>query len=193
MLLDNHMHEIMNTDIDKFCQILALPNDARQSAATVLTLKLHIFSTNFLWLSMITNNFYSLDNTIQNGWWDLDNCGTLSVNSFVPGRSWCDFKNVIFNLGLLIGILKSSDIVLRCMPHDLTDDKSTLVQVMAWCRQATSHNLNQCWPRSPRPYGVTRPQWVKDSLYAAMAHSLLNLSIPVPVPHYQWDQMVWHH
>ena len=27
---------------------------------------------------------------------------------------------------------------------DLTDDKSTLVQVMAWCRQATSHYLNQC-------------------------------------------------
>ena len=26
------------------------------------------------------------------------------------------------------------------------DDKSTLVQVMAWCRQATSHYLNQCWP-----------------------------------------------
>ena len=24
------------------------------------------------------------------------------------------------------------------MPLDLTDDKSTLVQVMAWCRQATT-------------------------------------------------------
>ena len=44
---------------------------------------------------------------------------------------------------------------------DLTDDKSTLVQVMAWSRQATSHYLDQCWPRSPTPYGVTRPQWVK--------------------------------
>ena len=48
------------------------------------------------------------------------------------------------------------------MPLDLTDDKSTLVQVMAWCRQATNHYLNQCWPRSPTSYGVTRPQWVKD-------------------------------
>ena len=46
------------------------------------------------------------------------------------------------------------------MPQDLADDKSTLVQVMAWCRQATSHYLNQYWPRSPTPYGVTRPQWV---------------------------------
>ena len=47
--------------------------------------------------------------------------------------------------------------------RDLTDDKSTLVQVMAWCHQATSHYLNQCWPRSPTPYGITRPQWVKSS------------------------------
>ena len=31
---------------------------------------------------------------------------------------------------------------------------------MAWCRQATSHYLNQCWPRSLPPYGVIRPQWV---------------------------------
>ena len=53
------------------------------------------------------------------------------------------------------------------MPRDLTDDKSTLVQVMAWCRQATSHYLNQCWPRSPMPYGVTRPQWVKLALIMA--------------------------
>ena len=83
------------------------------------------------------------------------------VNSLAPGRSSCDFKNVIFNLALLIGIFKSSyDNVLRWMPQDLTVDKSTLVQVMAWCRQATSHYLNQCWPRSPTPYGITRPQWV---------------------------------
>ena len=35
------------------------------------------------------------------------------------------------------------------------DDMSALVQVMAWCRQATSHYLNQCWPRSPMPYELT--------------------------------------
>ena len=46
------------------------------------------------------------------------------------------------------------------MPQNLTDDKSTLVQVMAWCHQAASHYLNQCWPRSQTPYGATRPQWV---------------------------------
>ena len=46
------------------------------------------------------------------------------------------------------------------MSLDLTDDESTLVQVMAWCRQATSHYLSQCWHRSLSPYGVTRPHWV---------------------------------
>ena len=45
---------------------------------------------------------------------------------------------------------------------DLTDEKSTLVQVMAWCCQATSHYLSQCWLRSMLPYGVTRPQWINS-------------------------------
>ena len=48
------------------------------------------------------------------------------------------------------------------MPLDFTDDKSALVQVMAWCRQATSHYLSQCWPRSLSPYDVIRPQWVNS-------------------------------
>ena len=54
----------------------------------------------------------------------------------------------------------SGESVLIWMSLDFTDDQSTLVQVMAWCRQATSHYLGQCWPRSLSPYGVTRPQWV---------------------------------
>ena len=48
------------------------------------------------------------------------------------------------------------------MPLDLINDKSTLVQIMAWCRQATSHCRSQCWPRFLSPYGVTRPQWVNE-------------------------------
>ena len=59
----------------------------------------------------------------------------------------------------------SCEIALTRKPQDLTDDKSTLVQVMAWCRQATSHYLSQCWPSSLSPYGVTRPQWVNCRLY----------------------------
>ena len=31
------------------------------------------------------------------------------------------------------------------------DDESTLDQLMAWCRQATSHYLSRCWPRFMSP------------------------------------------
>ena len=55
----------------------------------------------------------------------------------------------------------SCEIAIRRMQLDLTDDKSTLVQVMAWCRQTPSHYLSQCWPRFMSPYGIIRPQWVK--------------------------------
>ena len=57
----------------------------------------------------------------------------------------------------------SYEIALRWLPLNFNDEKSTLVQVMAWCRQATSHYLTQCWPRFLSPYGVTRPQWVNTS------------------------------
>ena len=86
------------------------------------------------------------------------------LNHWPLGNINVILKNIIFNLNLLIGIFKSSyDNVIRWMLQDLTDDKSTLVQVMAWCHQATNHYLSQCWPRSPMPYGITRPQWVNYS------------------------------
>ena len=48
------------------------------------------------------------------------------------------------------------DITLWWMPQNTYDDKLTLGQVMAWCRQAASYYLSQCWPRSMLPYGITR-------------------------------------
>ena len=86
----------------------------------------------------------------------------IFINSLVPGRSAWDFKNIIFNFVLLIGKVRSSyNDAFRWMLRDLTDDKSTLVQVMAWCRQAASHYPSQSWPRSMTPYGISRPQCVK--------------------------------
>ena len=70
------------------------------------------------------------------------------------------------------------------------DDKSTLVRVMAWCRQATSHYLSQWWPRSLPPYGVTRPQWVKGQFFVPwnecqgillMEDNIGNKPLPEPV------------
>ena len=48
----------------------------------------------------------------------------------------------------------------RWISLDLNYDKSTLVQVMSWCREATIHYLSQCWPPFMSPYGFTRLQWV---------------------------------
>ena len=82
-------------------------------------------------------------------------------NSMAPGRFQFNLRKVIFKLTLVNGGWGISyEIALRWMPQDLTDDKSTLVQLMAWCRQATSHYLSQCWLRCMSPNGVTRPQWV---------------------------------
>ena len=86
-------------------------------------------------------------------------------NSLTPGKIEWNFIFVIFKQILVIdGWGISCEIALIWMSLDFTDDQSTLVQVMAWCRQQTSHYLSQCWPRSLSPYGVTRPQWVNGEL-----------------------------
>ena len=58
---------------------------------------------------------------------------------------------------------------LRWMPRNFTIEKSTLVQVMAWCRQATSHYMSQCWSIFMSPYGMTRPQWVESLCTVSLA------------------------
>ena len=90
-------------------------------------------------------------------------CVTLPqwVNSLAPERfeltcRWITSKLILVTGGWNI----SCEIARRWMWLDLTDEESTLVQVMAWCRQATSHYLSQCWPSSMSLYNVTRPQWV---------------------------------
>ena len=52
----------------------------------------------------------------------------------------------------------ADEIAPRWMPQNLTNEKSTQVQVMAWCRQTTRQYLSRCWPKSMKPYGVSRPQ-----------------------------------
>ena len=79
------------------------------------------------------------------------------VNSLDLGRCYNDFKCLIFK-NLLV-----NDIISVCSPcccQDLTDENSALVQVMAWCHQATSHYLTHCCSRPMTAYGVSRPPWV---------------------------------
>ena len=97
----------------------------------------------------------------------------IQPNSLAPGKCGNDFTRVFLKLILQSDILITScEVGLRWVPQDLTDDQSTLVQVMAWCHQATSHYLIQCWARSMSPYGVTRPQWVNLMLHSAGQHMM---------------------
>ena len=86
------------------------------------------------------------------------------INSLVLGRCDCDFKLVIFKLIIKAILSISCEIALKVVnAQELTGDQSTLFQVMAWCHQATSHYLNQCWQSYMMPYGITRLQWVNKS------------------------------
>ena len=60
------------------------------------------------------------------------------------------------------------EIALRWMLQIICNEKSILVQVMAWCYQATSHNLSQYCPRFMLPFGAIRPQRVKDAHRSAL-------------------------
>ena len=101
-------------------------------------------------------------------------CGLENGGHFVSarGRFELNFRWIIFNLiSVIDGWSISCETDLRWMALDFADDKSTLVQVMAWCCQATSHYLGQCWPSFLLPYDVTRPQWVNP--FFAMTYFII--------------------
>ena len=84
------------------------------------------------------------------------------LNSLAPKKFEWNLRHVIFKYILVIDDWDMSCAIdLIWMSLDSTDHQPTLVQVMDWCRQATSHYLSQCWSRSLSSYGVARPEWVK--------------------------------
>ena len=105
-------------------------------------------------------------------WWT---CHLIDV---AWGSQWLEFHTplpvIIFKWILVIdGWGISCNIALIWMSLDFTDDQSTLVQVMAWCRQATSHYLSQYWPRSLSPYDITRPQWVNPDIQETVRNDMI--------------------
>ena len=87
----------------------------------------------------------------------------IYINSLAPGRCGSNFES-IFKLILQISSLGTCcEIALMGLLQNVANEKSILVQVMAWCRQAPSHYLRQSWLRSMSPYNVTRPQLVNLS------------------------------
>ena len=124
----------------------------------MICLNIILHPSNILWSTLITSSSYPTysDITVFASW-------KLSCfNSLTPGKFEWNFWYVFFKWILVIdGWGISCEIALMWMSLDSTYDKSILVQVMAWCHQATSHYLSQCWPRSMLPNGITCPQWVQ--------------------------------
>ena len=88
-------------------------------------------------------------------------------------------ESAIFNLILLISFFRSPDgIGVAWMPWNFADDKSTLVQVMAWCRQAPSHYLSQYWSGSMSPYGVIGLQWFIPSTGMFLWEIIFTFPVP---------------
>ena len=87
----------------------------------------------------------------------------LSINSWVPGRSGCEFNCAISNFVSLIGIYwYFSDNTLRWMSRDL------IVACQHLCRywvDTARQKAITCpnGPISKSPYGFIRPQWVNSA------------------------------
>ena len=76
------------------------------------------------------------------------------LNGLWSGSSLKLFRWVNLKLILVIdGSGISCDTALRWLSLDLNADKATLVWVLTWCHQTTSHYLSQCWASSIAPLG----------------------------------------
>ena len=116
----------------------------------------------------------------------------LPINSLAPGKFEWNFRYSILQIISVIDSWAiSCELALRWMSLDLTDDKSTLVQVMAWCRQATSHYLSQCWPRSLSPYGVTWPQWASIGSDNGLVLKRVAQCQPIISIIWKWHHTIW--
>ena len=61
---------------------------------------------------------------------------------------------------------------------NLTDDKTTSVQITAWCSQATSHYLSEYLINYMSPYGITRLQWVSIIYFHASNYWVVCMFLP---------------
>ena len=89
--------------------------------------------------SVINGHFFDLDVSSADR-----NFNLLAPRRFCRYLKWMIFKLISRTDILVI----SCEIALRWISRDLNDEKSILVQIMAWCHQATSQYLNQHRPSS---------------------------------------------
>ena len=137
--------------------MVVLCSHCKMKVDTFLECSLKSFHLDTMWVLAIEDLPVM---TTAGGWVDR-----RQFNSLAPWKYEWNFIYVIFKWILVIdGWGISCQVALIWMSLDFTDNQSTLVHVMAWCHQATSHYLSQCWTRSLAPYGVIRPQWVNSAV-----------------------------
>ena len=64
---------------------------------------------------------------------------------------------------------------------------------MDWHHHATSHYLSQCWPKSMRPYGITKTQWVKSDMTKDGKHKGIFVSTKNFNKKFQRDEILLLH
>ena len=85
----------------------------------------------------------------------------IPFNSLSAGGCMKNRRKFIFHDNFCYNLVH---FLLNCTGMDANNLMSSLAQVMPRCCQAARHYLSQCWPWSMSPYGVTRPQWLKQGL-----------------------------
>ena len=99
-------------------------------------------------------------------------------NSLAPGRYKCAFEIYLSDWYL-------DHFQWNCPRMNATrwtDDKSTVVQEMAWCHQTTGHYLKQCWPCFMTLSGITRDQGVNSLVPGKRGIIILHLVIFKLIP-----------
>ena len=77
-------------------------------------------------------------------------------------------ENALENIVCEMASILSRPQCVKRIPQNSTHDESTLLWVTAWCCQAKSLYLSQCWPRSMSPYDIARPHWVIQTYNSGM-------------------------
>ena len=106
-----------------------------------------------------------------------------------------DLEPIIHNTSLCT----RCQIVLSWMAHKLSNEDSTLVQVIGLSPHTTSHYLHSCWATSLWPYGLSWLQWLNtnlrtiqctssaDNRHSALPRELFDHGQPFP----RHDQLWW--
>ena len=95
----------------------------------------------------------------------MENWFTLYIDKFFKYNVMTNFKSVM-------------EIEMRYIPKNLIDDMSTLVQLMAWCSQATSPYMIQCrphlWCHMAKLNELSEPRTHQFEINHSITHSLVS-------------------